>query len=192
MRNCAAMLLLLGCLVGTSSHAQSWPTRPVTVIVTAAAGGVTDVVARAVGQRLSQMWGQPVVIENKGGAGHILGAQAGARAAPDGHTLLGAEAGTFVLNPTLYTRDKLLRIPTPAQQDVLAALVAAGVPLRSLNPASQTLEALYLRVVRDGDHAPAGTRVQTASASAPLPAAAASSAAPSTSAPAAMPPTGGA
>jgi tripartite-type tricarboxylate transporter receptor subunit TctC len=90
-----------------STNARNWPTRPVTIIVTAAAGGVTDVVARAVGQRLSVMWGQPVIIENKGGGGHILGAQSVARATPDGHTLLVAEAGTFVLNPTLYTRDKL-------------------------------------------------------------------------------------
>ena len=103
-----AMLILLGALLGTPPlQAQTFPTRPVTVFVTAAAGGVTDVVARAVGQKLSEMWGQPVVIENKGGAAHILGAQAVARAAPDGHTLLIAEAGTFVLNPSLYTPDKL-------------------------------------------------------------------------------------
>lgn len=106
MRN--AVLALLGCLLGvTAVQAQTFPTRPVTVLVTAAAGGVTDVVARAVGQKLSQLWGQPVIIENKGGAAHILGAQAVARATPDGHTLLIAEAGTFVLNPSLYPPDKL-------------------------------------------------------------------------------------
>src|SRR5262249_18542219 len=81
--------------------------RPVTMYVTAAAGGVTDVVARAVGAKLSELWGQPVVIENKGGAAHIIGAQQVARATPDGHTLLVAEAGTFVLNPTFYPPDKL-------------------------------------------------------------------------------------
>jgi tripartite-type tricarboxylate transporter receptor subunit TctC len=53
------------------------------------------------------MWGQPVIIENKGGAAHMLAAQSAAKATPDGHTLLVAEAGTFVLNPSLYTRDKL-------------------------------------------------------------------------------------
>jgi len=97
------------CLLGgaTAAHAQAWPTRPVTIFVTAAAGGVTDVVARAVGAKLSELWGQPVVIENKGGAAHIIGAQSVARAAPDGHTLLIAEAGTFVLNPTFYPPDKL-------------------------------------------------------------------------------------
>jgi len=105
-------LVLLACLIGTTpsqaqSNAQSYPSRPVTILVTAAAGGVTDVVARAIGQRLSVMWGQPVLIENKGGAGHIIGGQAVARAAPDGYTLLVAEAGTFVLNPTLYSRERL-------------------------------------------------------------------------------------
>jgi tripartite-type tricarboxylate transporter receptor subunit TctC len=75
------------------------------MIVTAAAGGVTDVVARAIGQRLSEKWGQQVVIENMGGAGHILGAQRVAKATPDGHTLMVAEAGTYVINPNIYPAD---------------------------------------------------------------------------------------
>ena len=109
-RNVLLVLLacLMDCLMGaTASHAQSFPSRTVTVYVTAAAGGVTDVVARAVGAKLAELWGQPVVIENKGGAAHILGAQAVAKANPDGHTLLIAEAGTFVLNPSLYPPDRL-------------------------------------------------------------------------------------
>jgi len=99
---------ILGCIaVATTAQAQTYPTRPVTMTVTAAAGGVTDVVARAVGQRLSEKWGQQVVIENKGGAAHALGAQAVARATPDGYSLLVAEAGTFTINPTLYGKGKL-------------------------------------------------------------------------------------
>src|SRR5882762_7080844 len=101
-------LILLACLGGTTSApAESYPTRTITLTVTAAAGGVTDVVARALGQRLAEAWGQQVVIENRGGAAHILGAQAVAKATPDGHTLMIAEAGTFVLNPTLYAKEKL-------------------------------------------------------------------------------------
>src|SRR4029450_7358461 len=80
---------------------------PITLTVTAAAGGVTDVVARALGQRLSEAWGQQVVIENKGGAAHVVGARPVAKAAPDGYSLLVAEAGTFVINPTLYGKGKL-------------------------------------------------------------------------------------
>src|SRR5215470_9726279 len=90
------VLCLLICVAVTSSaQAQSYPTRPITITVTAAAGGVTDVVARALGQRLSESWGQQVVIENKGGAAHVLGAQSV------------AEAGTFTINPTLYGKGKL-------------------------------------------------------------------------------------
>src|SRR5436853_5801950 len=104
MTRCFGILLLLACAGGaTTAQAQSYPTRPITITVTAAAGGVTDVVARAVAQRLSQSWGQQVVIENKGGAAHVLGAQSVAKAPPDGYSLLLAEAGTFVINPTFYS-----------------------------------------------------------------------------------------
>ncbi len=100
--------ILLACIcVPAAASAQSYPTRPITITVTAAAGGVTDVVARALGQRLSEAWGQQVVIENKGGAAHVVGAQSVAKAAPDGYALLVAEAGTFVINPTLYGKGKL-------------------------------------------------------------------------------------
>ena len=101
-------LILLAALAGASAaQAQSYPSRTITLTVTAAAGGVTDVVARALGQRLAQAWGQQVVIENKGGAAHVVGAQSVAKAAPDGYSLLVAEAGTFTINPTLYGKGKL-------------------------------------------------------------------------------------
>ena len=103
-----SVLLSLACLTApAAAQAQAYPARTITITVTAAAGGVTDVVARAVGQRLSEAWGQQVVIENKGGAAHVVGAQSVAKAAPDGYSLLVAEAGTFVLNPTLYGKGKL-------------------------------------------------------------------------------------
>jgi tripartite-type tricarboxylate transporter receptor subunit TctC len=101
-------LLSLGCLLAApAAQAQSYPSKPITIVVTAAAGGVSDVVARAIGQRLAQAWGQQVVIDNKGGGAHIIGGQMVAKAPPDGHTLLVAEAGTFALNPILYSKEKL-------------------------------------------------------------------------------------
>jgi tripartite-type tricarboxylate transporter receptor subunit TctC len=101
-------LVLLACLADpAAAQAQSYPTRTITLTVTAAAGGVTDVVARALGQRLAEAWGQQVVIENKGGAAHVVGAQSVAKAAPDGYSLLVAEAGTFTINPILYGKGKL-------------------------------------------------------------------------------------
>jgi tripartite-type tricarboxylate transporter receptor subunit TctC len=102
-----ALILLLSLVGAATAQAQSYPARTITLTVTAAAGGVTDVVARALGERLSQTWGQQVVIENKGGAAHVVGAQSVAKAAPDGYSLLVAEAGTFTVNPTLYGKGKL-------------------------------------------------------------------------------------
>jgi tripartite-type tricarboxylate transporter receptor subunit TctC len=108
VHKCLAALVLLACLVAAgAAGAQSYPARTITLTVTAAAGGVTDVVARALGQRLAEAWGQQVVIENKGGAAHVVGAQSVAKAAPDGYSLLVAEAGTFTINPTLYGKGKL-------------------------------------------------------------------------------------
>ncbi|MEX2036177.1 MAG: tripartite tricarboxylate transporter substrate binding protein [Xanthobacteraceae bacterium] len=93
--------------LATAAQAQTYPSRTITIVVTAAAGGVTDVVARAIAQRLSEKWGQQIVIENKGGGAHVIGASQVAKAAPDGHTLMLAEAGTYVVNPVLYAKDKL-------------------------------------------------------------------------------------
>jgi tripartite-type tricarboxylate transporter receptor subunit TctC len=108
-------LIALSCLWGAAAgQTPSYPQRPITLIVAAAAGGVTDIVARAVGQEISKAWGQPVVIENRGGAANILGTEAVARAEPDGYTLLAVEAGAFTINPTIYPKDKL---PYDAQKD---------------------------------------------------------------------------
>jgi tripartite-type tricarboxylate transporter receptor subunit TctC len=108
MKHCFVALVLLPFLtVASLAQTPAYPSRPITMIVTAAAGGVTDVVARALGQELSKAWGQPVVIEDRGGAAHILGAEAVAKADPDGYTLLVAEAGTFTINPTIYPAGKL-------------------------------------------------------------------------------------
>jgi tripartite-type tricarboxylate transporter receptor subunit TctC len=106
MKRGALIWLACSCLLDAAA-AQSYPTRPITITVTAAAGGVTDVVARAIGQRFSESWGQQVVIENKGGGAHVVGAQSVAKAPPDGHSLLLAEAGTFVINPMLYGKGRL-------------------------------------------------------------------------------------
>jgi tripartite-type tricarboxylate transporter receptor subunit TctC len=102
------VLIALGSLWAHGpAAAQTYPARPVTVVVTAAAGGLTDLVARGVGERLSEFWGKAVVIENKGGAGHNIGAAAVAKATPDGYTLMASESGTFVTNPFLYAKGAL-------------------------------------------------------------------------------------
>jgi tripartite-type tricarboxylate transporter receptor subunit TctC len=104
----SGVLIVWSCALNiVPAPAQTFPSRPVTVIVTSAAGGVTDIVARGVSQQLSELWGQRVIVENRAGGGHNIGAAAVAKAPPDGLTLMVTEAGTFVTNPFLYQRGKL-------------------------------------------------------------------------------------
>jgi tripartite-type tricarboxylate transporter receptor subunit TctC len=92
-------------LLTASALAQSYPSRPVTFVVPFAPGGGTDITARTVAAKLMQIWkGQSVVVENRGGAGGVIGADVVAKARPDGHTLLIANVGTQSINPTLYPK----------------------------------------------------------------------------------------
>ena len=86
------------------AFALDYPTRPVRFVVGYPAGGATDILARLVGQRLSERLGQQFVIENKPGAGTNFGADAVARAEPDGYTLLLGDSATFATNRTLYRK----------------------------------------------------------------------------------------
>jgi len=119
--------------------AESYPNRTVTIVVTSAPGGLTDVLSRAVGQRLSQLWGQPLVIENKGGAGHSFAATAVKAAAPDGYTLLATETGMFTIQPFLHSKGKLAYdavndfIPIAGFASIpMALLVNPSVPAKSV------------------------------------------------------------
>jgi len=115
MKQWLAALLAALFLTG-SAAAQTYPDRPITLIVTSVPGGVTDVTARALAQELSKAWGQPVIVENKGGGAHLLGAETLAKASPDGYTLLVGESGTFTINPTLLAKDK---VPYNSEKDFL-------------------------------------------------------------------------
>jgi tripartite-type tricarboxylate transporter receptor subunit TctC len=83
-------------------RAQNFPTRPVTIIVPTTAGGGTDILARIIGDALSKQLGQPFVIENRPGAGLLVGTAAAANAAPDGYTLLAGLNGNMAVNPSLF------------------------------------------------------------------------------------------
>jgi tripartite-type tricarboxylate transporter receptor subunit TctC len=97
-------LLALGSLSvwAAAADAQTYPTKPITIIVPAAPGGVTDALGRALAQRFTEAWGQQALVENKPGANNQIAAEYVARSAPDGHTLFIAPEVTFVVNPTLY------------------------------------------------------------------------------------------
>jgi tripartite-type tricarboxylate transporter receptor subunit TctC len=84
--------------------APAYPVKPIRIVVPAAPGGVTDVLARALGQRLTETWGQPAIVENRAGANNMIAAEHVARAAPDGYTLFVSPETTFVVNPALYSK----------------------------------------------------------------------------------------
>jgi len=100
------ILLAALCAVG-ASHAQSWPVKPLRVIVNVAAGGVADLTMRVIGVRLSESLGQPVLVENRPGGDGYIGFETAARAEADGHTLLYAPGSTTMIAPHLVRRPDL-------------------------------------------------------------------------------------
>ncbi len=99
MRNTlGGLLLAAGIAFAAPVQGQEFPTKPIRIIVPYAAGGGTDLVARMVAQKLNEKWGQPVIVENRAGAGGNLGAEAVFTAAPDGYTLLFTAQGPLVVN----------------------------------------------------------------------------------------------
>ena len=95
--------LALG-LAPADAHAQTYPSKPIRMIVPFTPGGTTDILARTVGQKMTEDWGQPVVIENRPGAGGNIGSELVAKAPPDGYTLLMGTISTHAINPSLYKR----------------------------------------------------------------------------------------
>jgi tripartite-type tricarboxylate transporter receptor subunit TctC len=93
--------LWLALTLSLSALAQPFPSRPVKIVVPATAGGATDSLSRSIGARLSEIWGQPVVVENKPGATQIIGGEYVAKSPPDGYTLIVSDAATFIMNPIL-------------------------------------------------------------------------------------------
>ncbi|HJS76389.1 MAG TPA: tripartite tricarboxylate transporter substrate-binding protein [Burkholderiales bacterium] len=95
---------LFGALIAASALAQPWPQKPVRFIVPFPPGGATDISARLLGEKLTQIWGQTVVIENRGGAGGGVGAAEAARAAPDGYTLFFPSGSVVTANQHVYAK----------------------------------------------------------------------------------------
>lgn len=107
---------------------ERWPSKPVRIVVPFAAGGSTDVVARMIGQKLSVLWGQPVVIENRAGAGGNLGADMVAKSSADGYTLLMA-SGSITINPHIYKR-----MPFDTKKDLVPITNVASGPMLLVVP----------------------------------------------------------
>ena len=123
-----ALVLLALCAFGSTalaqSQAQSWPTQPLHLIVPFPPGGVTDVMARTVAQRLSEELGQSVVVDNRAGASGIVGAEAGAKAAPDGYTLTMGNISTLAINAATFAK-----LPYDPQKSFAPVSMVAIQPL---------------------------------------------------------------
>jgi len=148
-------------LAGGQAQAQAaFPTRPVTMIVPFAAGGSTDIVARLVGQKMSELLGQSVVIENRGGAGGNVGSTAVARATPDGYTILMGTISTHALNPAI-----LKTVTFDAVKDFtpisLLALVPNVMVVNPSFPAKTVKEVLEVLKANPGKYSYASSGVGT-------------------------------
>ena len=109
-------------LPSTSAYAAGYPERPITIIVSFAAGGATDISTRILGKYLSQALGQQMVVDNRGGAGGIIGISAAARAKPDGYTLL-STSSVYVVNPGMYKK-----VPYDPYKDFLPIVEIGASP----------------------------------------------------------------
>jgi len=117
-------LLILSLAMASSSHAQTYPVKPVRIIVGLAAGGTTDVFTRTLAQRLTEAWGQNVLVENRPGASGMIGGEAVAKAAPDGYTLLVSPQTSLAVAPALYGK-----APYDTMKDFAPVSLLGSTPL---------------------------------------------------------------
>ena len=124
MRALLAILAGIALIVGTGpAPAADYPTKPIRLVVPFPPGGTTDILARAVAQKLSETWNQQVIVDNRPGAGGNIGSDLVAKAAPDGYTLVMGTVGTHAINPNLYAK-----MPYDHVKDFAPVILVAGVP----------------------------------------------------------------
>ena len=99
-----AAVALLALCAGTQAQAQAYPNKPIKLIVPYAPGGATDIIARTLGEKLADRLGQPVLVDNRAGAGGVTGTDAAAKSAPDGYTFLVTLGTTVLINQFLYEK----------------------------------------------------------------------------------------
>ena len=145
-----AVMAAILCLAPTAATAQTWPAKPIRMIIPFAAGGGTDVVARIVAKHLSERLGQQVYVENRAGANGIVGIQALLQANPDGYTVAAVGDGTLVMNPALYAK-----LPYDTLRDLIPVARTVRFPgMISVHPSLpvRTIPALIaLAKTRPGD-----------------------------------------
>lgn len=149
----ARLAVAVGCIAiaaGGPAAAQDFPTRPITLIVPFAAGGAADIIGRTIAEKLSQTYGQQVVVENKGGAGSNIGINAAAKSAPDGYTLVLASIAVAV-NPWLFKS-----MPYDPEKDLTPLTLALETPNVVIVPASSPVKSIKDLIAYAKDKAKSG------------------------------------
>lgn len=123
VRTHLAWLGLVVSLLPFAAAAQPFPSKPVKIIVPSAPGDGSDILARSLAQKLTERWGQPVVVENRPGAGGVVGTEAAARSPADGHTVIMGNAGSHAINQALYTK-----LPYDVVRDFAPISLVASAP----------------------------------------------------------------
>jgi len=118
----SAAVLALMALLAWPVAAQNYPSKPIKIVVPFPAGGTSDVLARLIGQKMTESWGQPVVVENKPGSSGNLGADAVAKSTPDGYTLVLMDVGNLVISPALF------KLPFSVEKDFAPVAMVAYSP----------------------------------------------------------------
>lgn len=143
-----SLLLLPTLMSPTWAAAEDFPTKPIKLIVPFPAGGPNDIIARVVGQRMSEITKQPIIIDNRGGQGGVLGTDAVAKAAPDGYTIGIVSASSLVINPTME------RVPYNVNTDFAPITLVTTVPemlvVASNVPANNMAELVALAKAQPG------------------------------------------
>jgi tripartite-type tricarboxylate transporter receptor subunit TctC len=131
MRSIQALAIAMGIAISTSAWPQVFPAKPVRIVVPFAAGGATDIITRILAQKLNELWGQTVVVEDRGGAAGNIGAAEVAKSAPDGHTLLMTSGSIVTANQHIYKNMGF----DPARDLIPITGVASGPQVVAVNPA---------------------------------------------------------
>jgi tripartite-type tricarboxylate transporter receptor subunit TctC len=119
----AAFVMLAPAAISTAATAQTYPTKPIRFVIPYAPGGVADIAARVVGQKLTEAWGQQIVVENRPGGNGFIGVTAVAKAAPDGYTFLVATLGDLDINPVIFKE-----LPYDVQRDLAPVTMLTDTP----------------------------------------------------------------
>ena len=126
----AILFAAVTALIAGPVHAQAYPSKPIHIVVTFPLGGAPDILSRLIGAKMQESWGQPVIVDNKPGAGGNIGAESVARSPADGYTVVMGTVGTHAINPSLYSK-----MPYDPIKDFAPVIMVASTPnLLVVNP----------------------------------------------------------